>query len=386
MRRCLIPLAALALAAASAGGAQAATVAIDGDTLRFRAAPGEANYPTFHHRAEDELVVYDFRFPGPSVTAGPGCAQDGENTVLCPRPAVARAAFELLDAGDDDGVGDLLNLTADVPVPVSVTAAEGAAARVSYIDSRPVRALLDGLPNDGPPGRGDNIGPGVDHVSTGGGADTIGGNDRANRVYAGWGDDSVAGGAGDDTITLAAYNDVGADAVGLETHGTDEATCGPGFDTIYLDERDRAAGGDCELVVLVLDYGYAYGGGPGADRIIADRGPAFVQGRGGDDRLGVTRFAGSVTIFGGDGDDRVAGNVSDDRLEGGTGDDSVLGAEGADRIVGNRGRDSLSGGAGGDTISARDGFTDTVRCGSGRDTVSADRRDRVARDCERVRR
>jgi hypothetical protein len=384
MRRLSIPLAMLALAA-PVSGAQAATVAVEGGTLRFAAAPGEENHPTFHHRAEDELVVFDPRFPGPSLSAGPGCAQDGGNTVICPRPAVARAEFALLDGGDGDGPGDSLTLTADVPVPVGVTAAEGASARVSYLDPRPVQVLLDGVANDGPDGRGDNVGPGVDRVFTSGGADVLAGNSSANEFIPGSGADSVAAGAGDDSISLATYNDVGIDAVGLESQGTDDASCGPGHDTIYADERDRVAS-DCELVVLVLDYGYRYGGGPGADRIIADRGPAFVDGRGGNDRLGMTRFVGPATIYGGPGDDRVAGNTSDDRLHGGTGDDSVLGAEGDDDIIGNRGRDSLSGGAGADSISARDGYTDTVRCGSGRDTVSADRRDRVARDCERVRR
>jgi Ca2+-binding RTX toxin-like protein len=44
----------------------------------------------------------------------------------------------------------------------------------------------------------------------------------------------------------------------------------------------------------------------------------------------------------------------------------------------------LDGGAGDDVLSARDGARDTIRCGAGRDTVTADRLDTVARDCERV--
>jgi hypothetical protein len=32
----------------------------------------------------------------------------------------------------------------------------------------------------------------------------------------------------------------------------------------------------------------------------------------------------------------------------------------------------------------RDGIRDRVNCGSGRDTVTADRKDKIARNCERV--
>jgi Ca2+-binding RTX toxin-like protein len=71
---------------------------------------------------------------------------------------------------------------------------------------------------------------------------------------------------------------------------------------------------------------------------------------------------------------------------GGSGPDVIRGRGGNDVIVGGRGRDTLEGGAGNDRINARDGAVDVVRCGTGRDVVIADRVDRVARDCEVVRR
>jgi hypothetical protein len=395
MRRLLAVVALLALLCAPAA-ARAATVSVEGGALRFAAEPGEENFPTFHHRAENEYVVYDPRFPGRPVVAGAGCVQDGDNTVVCPGAGVTRAELALGDlparrceqASDsrcDPPIRDLLTLTAAIPVPVSVTAAEGARARVTYLDERPVQVLLDGLANDGPAGRGDNIGPGVDHVTTGEGTDTIGGNDRANDLYGSWGDDDIAGAGGDDTITLASFNDVGADAVGLESHGADAATCGAGDDTVYYNATDTVAG-DCERRVRVTESGFQYRGTSGRDRIIARRGPAEVRGGAGGDRLGASRDAGGVILRGEAGDDRLAGNVYEDRLDGGSGNDSLAGSEGSDLITGGRGRDGISGGAGADTVFARDGFTDTIRCGSGRDTVTADRRDRVARDCERVRR
>jgi Ca2+-binding RTX toxin-like protein len=49
------------------------------------------------------------------------------------------------------------------------------------------------------------------------------------------------------------------------------------------------------------------------------------------------------------------------------------------------GGDTLFSGAGNDTVFVRDGETDVVGCGSGRDVVFADDLDVVRRSCERVR-
>jgi dipeptidyl aminopeptidase/acylaminoacyl peptidase len=65
--------------------------------------------------------------------------------------------------------------------------------------------------------------------------------------------------------------------------------------------------------------------------------------------------------------------------------DHICGRKGADRILPGGGRDSVEAGAGPDIVlSAGDRRRDSISCGSGRDRVIADRRDRVARNCERV--
>lgn len=87
-----------------------------------------------------------------------------------------------------------------------------------------------------------------------------------------------------------------------------------------------------------------------------------------------------------DGIDYIDGGKGHDRLQGGGGDDTLYGRNGNDALSGGTGRDRLLGGWGNDTFSTRDGTRDFVSCGPGRDTVTADRRDRVARDCERIRR
>jgi hypothetical protein len=99
----------------------------------------------------------------------------------------------------------------------------------------------------------------------------------------------------------------------------------------------------------------------------------ILRGRGGNDRL-----------WGRGGTDRLFGDAGHDLLYGEAGSDRLYGGSGNDRLFGGPGRDLLEGGTGNDVISARDRMRDTIRCGKGRDTVTADRMDIVSRDCERV--
>ena len=101
-------------------------------------------------------------------------------------------------------------------------------------------------------------------------------------------------------------------------------------------------------------------------------------------RVLVAVLAGSVLVFaaigaaapsGGPGNDLVRGTPGADKLYGRGGNDRLFGLGGNDLLVGGSGNDALTGGAGADRLS----------CGPGRDTANADRRDRVARDCESVR-
>ena len=80
----------------------------------------------------------------------------------------------------------------------------------------------------------------------------------------------------------------------------------------------------------------------------------------------------------------LRGRAGADVLRGTAGPDVISGRGGNDRLYGGKGRDRLDGGAGNDSIYARDGVRDVIRCGPGRDRVSADRTDSVARDCEVV--
>ena len=84
------------------------------------------------------------------------------------------------------------------------------------------------------------------------------------------------------------------------------------------------------------------------------------------------------------GPDHLSGRGGNDRLFGLGGGDRLFGGPGSDHLDGGGGRDVLEAGAGSDVLATRDGAIDMVRCGTGRDRVTADRADRVAADCELV--
>jgi subtilase family protein/hemolysin type calcium-binding protein/uncharacterized protein DUF11/WD40 repeat protein len=74
-----------------------------------------------------------------------------------------------------------------------------------------------------------------------------------------------------------------------------------------------------------------------------------------------------------------------DVLRGLAGNDILRGRAGNDLLDGGKGNDTLEGGAGNDRVIGGPG-RDTIRCGPGKDRVTADSKDRVAKDCETVRR
>ncbi len=81
-------------------------------------------------------------------------------------------------------------------------------------------------------------------------------------------------------------------------------------------------------------------------------------------------------ISGKAGNDKLYGLAGNDRLDGGTGNDYLDGGPGNDTLLGGPGNDTFVGGAG----------ADRIVCGAGKDTVVADASDKVAKDCETVKR
>lgn len=180
---------------------------------------------------------------------------------------------------------------------------------------------------------------GIDHLFGGAGDDF---------VYGGDGDDTVGGGAGDDELNGGDDDDIlKADA------GIDKLIGDDGWDTIDYSIRSQP-------LALSLD-GVANDG-----RTIG--GP-----------LGLTEgdnVAESSEV--------LLGGVSEDVLRGGSGREELRGFGGKDRIRGGAGPDEIFAGNGRDRVAARDGETDFVKCGRGKDRARADKNDDT-RACEKGR-
>ena len=100
-----------------------------------------------------------------------------------------------------------------------------------------------------------------------------------------------------------------------------------------------------------------------------------VCARGGDDRA-----------YGRGGHDLILAGGGRDRAYGGSGHDRLRGDAENDKLYAGSGQDIVESGSGNDISYTRDGARDVLRCGRGRDVAYVDRADRVARDCEVVRR
>jgi Ca2+-binding RTX toxin-like protein len=100
---------------------------------------------------------------------------------------------------------------------------------------------------------------------------------------------------------------------------------------------------------------------------------------------------GNDLIFGGNGSDNLTGGEGNDLVNGGLGSDNITGDEGTDLLLDGEFRrgareDTLSGGPGNDFLAPLQvpASRDVVVCGRGFDRVLADRKDRIAPDCEKV--
>ena len=355
-------LAALTIPAA----ANASTVSSDGTAV------------TFQGTAAPERVVVDVDYDGNAsfssdgLTAGAGCADNGYGIVLC---ALGAGGIDVQTGGGNDTVTSVIVN----PIPAR-------ALRVSLGDGDDAFTGQDAAEVV-------DAGAGNDKLDGGGGDDELLGGDGNDQLAGQAGSDVLRGGNGDDTLSADLMQNRGADVIdggpGIDsvddwTPDGDPATAAPA--TVSLDgaANDGFAGeGDNVIAVENVHAGSAlvYTGDDGANRAVAAEvgAPSTLRGMGGPDRL--------------EGTDRA------DQIDGGAGDDEIQGGFGADTIVPGPGRDSvnadrpgrcnelhcdISPGLTNDTIDARDGEVDTIACGPGDDSVSADTIDVVAADCEHV--
>jgi RTX calcium-binding nonapeptide repeat (4 copies) len=182
------------------------------------------------------------------------------------------------------------------------------------------------------------------------------------------GNDRILGFAGDDRLTGQAGNDClngGFDSDQLNGNAGDDILRGSNGDDVLMGD----AGAD-DLM-----------GEQDADRLSGGTGSDRLWGGGGGDVL--SGDAGADVLRGQGGNDRLAGGAGPDKLFGGAGNDTIT--EEPPGYVAGQPLDTASnrvdGGPGRDTIDVANGRRDTVECGSGVDSVKADKGDRL-RHCE----
>jgi Ca2+-binding RTX toxin-like protein len=182
----------------------------------------------------------------------------------------------------------------------------------------------------------------VENAIGGAGDDDIYGNEMANMLWGGDGNDWIDGLFGNDWIDGGAGNDAMTGGAGADTLSFQASPNG----VVVDNQLGFAAGyGDDAIDFFEIIFGSAYD-----DEIIA----------------GQTQFSANQRIVAGTGDDIIVGSNSSDLLKGGGGNDNIRGGQGDDDLMGAGGDDYLSGSQGDDYLKGGKG-TDTGNGGKGAD-------------------
>jgi Ca2+-binding RTX toxin-like protein len=241
-----------------------------------------------------------------------------------------------------------------------------------YLRSTNVSVSLDNIAGDGQAGESDNVHSDVEDVTSGGGNDTLVGNDGRNVLDGGAGADSLSGLGGNDVLT-----DSGGDSAPDRLDGgagDDSLAGGRGPDTYIGGDGEDAV---TDYVNRTVPINVTLDG-------VADDGAAGEGDNVSPDVEDVTGGSAADTLVGNSSDNQLDGGAGDDTISGGDGNDGLNGGPGRDTIDGGPGRDDLVGGPGADSLRTRDGVTDRADCGGGTDFVQGEARDDIAGDCENV--
>lgn len=259
-------------------------------------------------------------------------------------------------------------------------------------------ATFDGVADDGPvDSPSSNLRPDIENFYGGFEDDYIAGTSAANVLSGSYGDDVIDGGTGADRISGGG----GEDAIDYSSRTQPVQVNLPGAN---LESSFNGEAGEADTLFDIEDiYGGSgndtlagnggqnvIDGGPGADFINGGEGPDYV-----DYSYRVLPVTVDLTntgpVNGAQGEhDTIAGvegalgGSGDDRIIGNDLDGVLLGFDGDDYIADEGGEDLIDGGAGSDTIRAIDDFYDIVFCGDDNDSASVDDDDDADVDCEDV--
>ncbi|NDW34601.1 DUF4347 domain-containing protein [Yangia sp. PrR007] len=303
---------------------------------------------------------------------------------------------DTVDGGEGFDVLDFFTARDAVTVDLSITgpqlvsASEGTdtymnvegvlgGGRSDTLSGNELANLLDG-------GFGDDtmIGrEGNDTLLGGAGNDTLMGDAGADSLYGNQGDDVLDGGDGDDWMHGGQGNDLLLGGTGGDTlaggHGDDTVDGGEGFDVLdFFTARDSVTVDlsitNPQLVSATegtdtyMNVEGVLGGGR-SDTLSGNELANLLDGGFGDDTM--RGREGDDTLLGSAGADSLYGNQGDDVLDGGEGDDWMHGGQDNDLLLGGTGGDTLAGGHGDDTVDGGEGF-DVLDFFTARDGVTVD--------------
>ncbi|SOC07993.1 M10 family metallopeptidase [Rhodobacter maris] len=243
----------------------------------------------------------------------------------------------------------------------------------------------------------------IENLRTGAGNDTLTGNDAANAIDAGAGNDHVSGGAGDDRLTGGAGNDTLTGGTGADTFlfsagfGTDEITDFSSDDRIDLSQISALTSWSAVTALMAqsslgVTLATAEGAllitgatlvGLEASQFVLVSGPGAAKdapaalttpavGPGSNDNRKITGSSGADSITGGSGDDTISAGAGDDSVIGGTGTDKIRLGDGNDHFIDSPANevDVVWGGAGDDVLESLGG-RDRLNGGDGNDSLVA---------------
>ena len=171
-------------------------------------------------------------------------------------------------------------------------------------------------------------------VTAGAGNDRIevGGFNETDRIV-------IDGGAGENSLWLRDWR---IPDIWLNQDHAGPGVVALGFRTVDFDQTTaRLHGGDAAEVFNGNYWADWIEAGGGDDLVVADIPDWTVGGR---------PWGGADSVWGGDGNDTLAGLADQDFLRGDAGNDSLSGGEAFDDLHGNMGDDTVSGGEGGDWV------------------------------------
>lgn len=202
----------------------------------------------------------------------------------------------------------------------------------------------------------------IESVVTSAGNDHVTGNNAANSIYTGSGNDTLNGGLGDDVLhgfdgtDTAVFNGPVAAIVNLGLQGRAQNT-GYGVDTLYYIENlvgssknDRFTGDSANNM---------FDGGLGNDILSGGAGIDLIAFTGRTAAIVDLNKSKQVTGYGTDtliSIEGASGGSGSDRFTGNKYANKFIGNAGNDLLIGNAGNDTLNGGLGNDTLSGGSGF------------------------------